>query len=588
MTAGAVSAPLIIPITHLHTHRAKNHVDTQTPVSIHSETPSSQIFFSLDGSKPEPEHRGRSRKYSGPLLLHAGKVTVRAVAVSRDGRRSSMVTKVFIVDLADPNRKQSDQALQLLFCFQRPSEGASAAAPPRPPDPRMMGNSPLAGPPFVIGRLGSPNRQQQTGARPPSASSGVLSSTQTSRFQRESDFLRCAQCLTLRPSDPFSRLCAQCGAALPGLPAQRPPPAEGGQMVSCVSCGSLVPANTQSCLICETSVASQQLQASLKLQDHVMCVSCGCGNPTHVSRCLSCESRLQPAVSGSAPPGRRLSCSRCKRLNRSDARFCDWCGSKPGYAVSCVSCWRCGASAPPYASYCPACSAFLQAPPATKSCSDIKPPVGGGEAKRASATWKTTPSKGPASSAKKAPPTAECSTQTVGLYYPSATELQRKEQQREKHSRANAERNPPPSAVSPGRGFWRQQVDHVCSHLRSYAQNNASFRTLLGEPRLGRLVSAVIQEDQHEVTVSVSFVAAGQDPPPLQVDPAGDAVGAADSLSSVTETSVLRGSVRSAGRMKPLKLNPTPKPPVMDVRAAEGAGSEGDQVSAVQQLLDQK
>ncbi|KAJ4919990.1 hypothetical protein JOQ06_006468 [Pogonophryne albipinna] len=553
MTAGAVSAPLIIPIMHLHTHRTKNH-----------------IFFSLDGSKPEAEPRGGSMKYIGPLLLHAGKVTVRAMAVTSDGRRSSTVTKVFIVDPADPNRKSSEEDF-LLSDLQRPSQGASAGSPLRPPGPR-----------FLIGRLGSPNRQQKTGPppRPPAENSGGLSSTETSRIQRETDFLRCAQCLTLRPSDPFSRFCAQCGAALPGLPAQRPPPAEGGQVVSCVSCGSLVPVNTRSCLICETSV-TQQPQASIKLQDHVMCVSCGCGNPAQASRCLTCESRLQPTVcvGSSAPSGRMLSCSRCKRLNRSDARFCDWCGSK-GHAVSCVWCWRCGASAPPNASYCPACSTFLQAPPPRTSRSDITTPVGGAKAKQAStptshdATLQATPSKGPAPHKNMAPPTAECSTQTVGLYYPSATELQRKEQQREKRSKTNAERQLA-SAVSPGRGFWRQQVDHVSSHLRSYAQNNASFRTLLGEPRLGRMVSAVIQEDQHEVTVSVSFVSAGREP--LQVHPAGGG----DSLSSVTEASAHRGLT------KPPKLTLTPKPPVLDVQLLKELGPGGGRVSAVQQLLDQ-
>lgn len=36
-------------------------------------------------------------------------------------------------------------------------------------------------------------------------------------------------------------------------------------------------------------------------------------------------------------------------------------------------------------------------------------------------------------------------------------------------------------------GYWRNQVDHVCAHLRSYTQNRASFRTLLAEPRLGRV-----------------------------------------------------------------------------------------------------
>ncbi|XP_034080867.1 LOW QUALITY PROTEIN: double zinc ribbon and ankyrin repeat-containing protein 1, partial [Gymnodraco acuticeps] len=322
-----------------------------------------------------------------------------------DGRRSSTVTKVFIVDPPDPNRKSSEEDF-LLSDLQRPSQGASAGSPLRPPEPRMMGSSPLAGPRFLIGRLGSPNRQQKTGPppTPPSREPGGLSSTETSRIQRETDFLRCAQCLTLRPSDPFSRFCAQCGAALPGLPAQRPPPAEGGQVVSCVSCGSLVPVNTRSCLICETSV-TQQPQASIKLQDHVMCVSCGCGNPAQASRCLTCESRLQPVthstvstvclnqessirptvcVGSSAPSGRMLSCSRCKRLNHSDARFCDWCGSK-GHAVSCVWCWRCGASAPPNASYCPACSTFLQAPPPRTSRSDITTPVGGAKAKQVAA-----------------------------------------------------------------------------------------------------------------------------------------------------------------------------------------------------------
>lgn len=43
---------------------------------------------------------------------------------------------------------------------------------------------------------------------------------------------------------------------------------------------------------------------------------------------------LQPVcVEDSAPSvpsadSRMLSCSRCKRMNRRDARFCDWCGSK--------------------------------------------------------------------------------------------------------------------------------------------------------------------------------------------------------------------------------------------------------------------
>ncbi|KAI4787200.1 hypothetical protein KUCAC02_036624 [Chaenocephalus aceratus] len=467
MTAGAVSAPLIIPIMHLHTHRTKNH-----------------IFFSLDGSKPEAEPRGGSMKYIGPLLLHAGKVMVRAMAVTSDGRRSSTVTKVFIVDPADPNRKSSEEDF-LLSALQRPPQGASAGSPPSPPEPKMMGSSPLAGPRFLIGRLGSPNRQQKPGPqpRPPAESSGGLSSTETSRIQRETDFLRCAQWSHSPSLRPVLSVCAQWGAALLVYLHRDCPLLRGGQTV---------------------------------------------------------------CVGSSALSGRMLSCSRCKRLNRSDARFCDWCGSK-GHAVSCVWCWRCGASAPPNASYCPACSTFLQAPPPRTSRSDITTPVGGAKAKQTSA------------------PTSHDAT---------STELQRKEQQREKCSKTNAERQPA-SAVSPGRGFWRQQVDHVSSHLRSYAQNNASFRTLLGEPRLGRMVSAVIQEDQHEVTVSVSFVSAGREL--LQVRPAAGG----DALSGVTEASAHRGLT------KPPKLSLTARPPVLDVQLLKELGPGGGQVSAVQQLLDQ-
>ncbi|XP_078022700.1 double zinc ribbon and ankyrin repeat-containing protein 1 [Epinephelus lanceolatus] len=624
MTAGSVSAPLIIPIIPLQTHRAKNHMDTNTPVSIQSDTPDVLIFYTLDGSKPAAVQRGSagsSRKYTGPILLPAGRVAVRAVAVTSDGRESSVVTKVFSVELVDANNRKESEENFLRGDQQRPSEGTSCSAENsagsslRPPEPRMMGNaSPQSGPRFLNSRLGSPtNKQQQTGSSKcsQSASSGVLkqlSSTQTSRILRETDFLRCAQCLSFRPSDPFARFCAQCGAAVPPLPEQRLPPAEKGQTVCCVFCNTLVPVNTQTCLICDASIHQQlRPQSSLTLQEHVVCVCCGSGNPPHVSNCLTCESRLQLAVcvGNSAPSvhsagSRKLTCSRCKRLNHSDARYCDWCGSKPGHAASCVVCWRCGASGHPYAFYCTACSAFLEAPPPPTSCSDITRPVEGVTTNQVSAptshnaTWQATPSLVPAPGRKLATPTSEQYTQTVGLYYPSATEMERKEQQRAQQlsrQQATRDRQPLLTAISPGRGYWRKQLDHVCAHLRSYAQNNAPFRALLGEPRLGRMVSAVIQEDHYEVNITVSFVSAGREE--HQVSPAGDSVGTAgrtETLSSVTERSADSSGLRSdpsPGVTKPPRLNLTPKPPVKDVQLLKELSPGQGQVSVIQQLLDQ-
>ncbi|XP_047194056.1 double zinc ribbon and ankyrin repeat-containing protein 1 isoform X2 [Hippoglossus stenolepis] len=617
MTAGAVSAPLIIPIMHLETHRTKNHINTNTPVSIKSDTPGVVIFYSLDGSKPVAAARGRSadssRKYSEPILLPAGRVSVRAVAVSSDGRQSSTVTKVFCVDIVDSNRKQTEENFLQFSAegssgFPQNSAGSSLSRS----EPRTLGNGPCfltsgLGPPLTV-QTGSPGRS-------PSSSSGERKQlSNASRVHRETNFLRCAQCLSSRASDPFARFCPQCGAVVPPLPEQRLPPAEGGQMVLCVFCNTEVPVNTRTCLICEASVQQQlQPQARLTLQDHVVCVCCGSGNPAHISTCLTCESRLQPevCVGNSAPSvpsedSRMLTCSRCKRLNHSDARYCDWCGSKSGHAASCVMCRRCGASSHPNAFYCATCGTHLDAPAPPTTCSDItRAPHQASASASHDATWQATRS---SPSVKVAPPSVDQSTQTVGLYYPSATELQRKDQQRVlqlSRQQSSRDRQPPVTAISPGRGYWRRQLDHVCAHLRSYAQNNAPFRTVLGEPRLGRMVSAVVQEDGFEVSLTLSFVSAaqevkqvgpdGDDAPPAAncVGPAGGVLpaGRTETLSSVTErfTSSLstNGSDRTTGLMKPPKPNLTPKPPVKDVQLLKELAPGRGHISVIQHLLDQ-
>ncbi|XP_041641818.1 double zinc ribbon and ankyrin repeat-containing protein 1 [Cheilinus undulatus] len=618
MTAGAVSAPLIIPIIHLESHRVKNHIDTFTPVSIQSDSPGVQIFFTLDGSKPVVVQRGlagSSRKYSEPILLPAGRVSVRAVAVTSDGRESATVTKVFSVERVNSiNRKENEKNL-LQSDQLRLSEGTSRSAETlagsslKPPELGFMGSaSPQSGPRFLNSRLGSPINSTRTG--PPchsqSASLGVLkqlSSTEKSRICRETNFLRCAGCLNFRPSDPSACFCSHCGATLPVLPEQRLPPTEGGQMACCLICNTLVPVNTQTCLICENSVHQQlRPQASRTLKDHIVCVCCGSGNPAHITSCLICESRLQTAASVPSVPsgdGKMLSCSKCKRLNRSDSRFCDWCGSKPGHAASCVICRRCGASGHPYAVYCATCGVFLDAPAPPTSSSDITRNAWGAATKQEStpathdATWQAMPSADPAHTKKLATPTADQSTQTVGLYYPSATELQRKEQQKALQlSRQNATRDRQPllTTISPGRGFWRKQLDHVCAHLRSYAQNNAPFRALLGEPRLGRMVSAVIQEDRYEVSLTVSFVSAKQETD-KQVDPSCDIpAGRTETLSSVTERSADGDTLRSDRPTGVMKLSTrmlAPKPPVKDMEMLKELGPGRGQINAIQQLLDQ-
>uniref|UniRef100_A0A3P8UNI6 Double zinc ribbon and ankyrin repeat domains 1 n=1 Tax=Cynoglossus semilaevis TaxID=244447 RepID=A0A3P8UNI6_CYNSE len=471
MTAGSVCAPLIIPIVYQEEERrAKNHINTNTPVSVQSDSPGVNIFYTLDGSKPIVGRSvmrrtmegggGCSHRYKQPILLPAGRVSVRAVAVSSDGRESSVVTKVFLVDLLDSdNRKQTKE--------KHPRSERQVIKPLDHSVPFSLTVSPLL---CVL---------------------VLYLSCLVFLSPVSVCLLRCSQCHSLRPSDPFARFCSQCGAVVPPLPEQRLPPVEGGQ-VFCVFCNTVVPVNAQTCLICDASVKPE---AQLSLQDLIVCGVCGSGNPGHMTTCLTCENQLQLDGCVTSVPsgqGRMLSCSRCKRLNQSDARFCDWCGCRPAPPTSCVTCWQCGAGGPPYALYCAACGEHFDRQMLSFSFeamhqSDCIPNV------------------------KVAPPTVDQCTQTVGLYFPSAAELHNKGQQRAllfSREQPSRDRQPPRSAISPGRGYWRKQLDHICAHLRSYTQNNAPFRTLVGEPRLGRLVSAVFEDDGCEVTLTVSFVSA--------------------------------------------------------------------------------
>ena len=101
-------------------------------------------------------------------------------------------------------------------------------------------------------------------------------------------------------------------------------------------------------------------------------------------------------------------------------------------------------------------------------------------------------------------------TSTVGLFYPSSTTIQSQiefDTQERSRLEASRDRRPALAAVSPGKGFWRQQMDHVCSHIRAHAQNNPDFRATIGEPRLGKIITATIHEDLNgeEVTLTVTF-----------------------------------------------------------------------------------
>ncbi|XP_063061911.1 double zinc ribbon and ankyrin repeat-containing protein 1 [Engraulis encrasicolus] len=674
MTAGSVAAPLIIPIRVPLPGKAKHEIDTATLLEIKSDTPDVVIYFTLDGTKPEVERRlgsgdSNTLRYTAPVCLPAGRVTVRAFAVRSDGRESAVVTKVFLVDPVLPrddaddpgsdhspdhpgsdHKDEANMAHGVTAATENGFGDTMTTAVTRPPSSCSI-RTPI-GPRFLTQRLGNPTYTSD----PPPHTEGIavpesplknLSLTHMSRIQRETDFLRCASCLSARPSDPFARFCLSCGATVPPVPGHRLPPTEGAQMGVCVSCKSLVPVNTWSCVVCEAPIAPQlQPQASLRLQDKVICPSCGTGNPAHISSCVTCEARLPqappPVCKGlSAPPlpscdGRMISCSKCHRVNHADARYCDWCGAKPGHVSRLLTCSMCGCSSPLYATYCSRCGVYMEGP--HRQCAFTKMATSRDDH---SVVWQPAPS--PSSSSDPAlrlrameagsagsgpmaggrlmsgagggPTTtgqwecADAQTQTVGLFYPSAAQLERRGHRHQQGApqltqqqliqEGMRERRPLLTSISPGRGYWRKQLDHVCFHLRSYTQGNQQFQSLIGEPRMGRAVSAVIEKDDLEVSLRINFVAATPDSSKAQEAEPKKPMALSDlvNLSSVTEgagdnprVSLSSSSPPVAGPRKSFRSQrrPEKQPPISDTLLLKEVGPEGKgRVQQVQQLLEE-
>ncbi|XP_036400366.1 double zinc ribbon and ankyrin repeat-containing protein 1 [Megalops cyprinoides] len=663
MTAGSIFVPQIIPIRVPPPGKAKHQIDTTTPIEIKSDTQNVTVYYTLDGSKPEVVKRpgfgeNSTLMYSGPIHLPEGKVSVKALAVARDGRQSAVVTKLFLVDYLpsdkpestednednfvkeyarDISKQESDEGCSPFPNLTSTVDSAIENASKRYQALKIEGSdshrSPK-GPRFISSRLGPPSpgpeltshRTQDQITAEGDGPRKSLSTTQISRIQRETDFLRCAQCLSPRPSDPFARFCLQCGAPVPPIPGQRLPPTEGGQMGVCIHCKTMVPVNTPTCVVCEAPVAPQlQPQASLRLK--VICPSCGTGNPVNITYCVTCETRLpEPATvvlgGQSAPPlpntnGKMVSCSKCNRVNTSDARFCDWCGAKPDPAARYLTCSCCGACSHPYANFCSSCGVFLEGPPRLNSHTSTvhsawdAPELDHLPSFRSdSATWlPVPPSLPPGVAAVLASNRVDQQTQTAGLFYPSGTELQKKGEQavlemsRQEQMR---DRKPLLTAISPGRGYWRKQLDHICAHLRSYAQNNTEFRALIGEPRMGKMISAIVQEDNYEVSLRINFVSAGSER--SRETRMGKPLGLSKNqlLSSVTEgrnglsgsqtSLVSENSVVSTGTFRKSRKSRANRvcedeeklPPSKDKQLLKEVGPEGKgQISVVQQLLDE-
>ncbi|XP_065777361.1 double zinc ribbon and ankyrin repeat-containing protein 1 isoform X5 [Muntiacus reevesi] len=469
MTAGSVCVPQIIPLRVPQPGKANHEIDNNTLLEMKSDTPDVNIYYTLDGSKPEFQKKigygeNTTFKYSKPITLPDGKIQVKAIAVTKDCRESAIVTKVFQVDSVPPDpvspedtveNALKDPPKQELKNGFVESKGRKKYKNPESKlgwnvnlgkfpdmgersDPKTLkdlrfSESPREAPTFrdELGSRPAPQQPQFPGFAHITGQKS-LTSTEIMRIHRETDFLKCARCLVARPSDPFARYCLECGSSVPPIFGCRLPPPEGAQtnpasfftqMGLCTECDNVVPLNTPICVVCEAPLAPQlQPQASFRLKERVICRDCGTGNPAQLRYCVSCEGTLPSSPQEPRPVWQPLNVP----LPRPDAG-----------------------------------------------------------------------------------PKRDVGTQTTGLFYPSGTLLAKKELEvasQKQRQEKTSDHKPLLTAVSPGRGYWRKQVDHISAHLRSYAQNNPEFRALIAEPRMGKLISATVHEDGYEVSIRLNYI----------------------------------------------------------------------------------
>ncbi|CAI9154058.1 unnamed protein product [Rangifer tarandus platyrhynchus] len=552
MTAGSVCVPQIIPLRVPQPGKANHEIDNNTLLEMKSDTPDVNIYYTLDGSKPEFQKKigygeNTTFKYSKPITLPDGKIQVKAIAVTKDCRESAIVTKVFQVDSVPPDPVSPEDTVENALKDPPKQElkngfvESKGRKKYKNPESKLGWNVNLGKFPdmgersdlktlkdlrFSESPREAPTFRDELGSRPAPqqpqfpgfahiTGQKSLTSTEIMRIHRETDFLKCARCLVARPSDPFARYCLECGSSVPPIFGCRLPPPEGAQMGLCTECDNVVPLNTPICVVCEAPLAPQlQPQASFRLKERVICRDCGTGNPAQLRYCVSCEGTLpsspQELLCASATPGQVPPPPHPGRnhfLGRGSKHLLSW-ASLVAHVPTCYSvCFKCGASNHPSARFCGSCGLYVRSLARPYVESSLALAAGElGLFAEPRPVWQplNVPLPRP-----DAGPKRDVGTQTTGLFYPSGTLLAKKELEvasQKQRQEKTSDHKPLLTAVSPGRGYWRKQVDHISAHLRSYAQNNPEFRALIAEPRMGKLISATVHEDGYEVSIRLNYI----------------------------------------------------------------------------------
>ncbi|CAG5127368.1 unnamed protein product [Candidula unifasciata] len=390
MTAGSIAVPTVIPLRPPVPGRPKSSIDSNTKIELKTETPGTDIYYTINGWKPDPFQRTGDRytmKYLGPFTLPAGKQTVKAVAVSRDGlRESNVVTKIFEVDYVSP-----------------------ASLPAEDDEHGFQ---------VELNRSRAKGEVDRTKAKiGPRAKSAWTDVRELRATQQRLTDMEVSGSLRHKPYSDMGHLTARN---------------ENNH-------------NFQDSYA--TSVPQPYIFNGIGSQDLRWA--------TH--------SQFNPSTQTHSNPTRYPTASDFLNFTTTSA------GQYPGGTK-----WLPVNVSP---------AGFI-----------IPSPQG-------------IPGVG-STSLKDRRMSQDVGTQTVGLFYPSQKQIDmQKEQLEEKLAleRQMRDRQPLLTAVSPGRGYWRKQIEHICQHLKAHTHNDAAFRALIGEPRMGKMLSSTIRQDEYELSLTLTF-----------------------------------------------------------------------------------
>ncbi|CAF1435999.1 unnamed protein product [Adineta ricciae] len=520
MISSSISTPYIVPLRVDRTQQF--FIDTNTLIEIGSHSSDVDLYYTLDGTKPDAFITLTSRRstiqYRKPFYIPreiatAGKVSIKAIAVSRNGiRESAVVTKVFDIKIVPSDHASSDE-YENRYLYELQQERQELMKRIHVDHEQKISNS--------MSRLQTNSFTQDTSSQYANVHS-----------QRPTEVLQCSYCFAPKLNNLYTRFCTSCGRPWKQLTKNQ---MNTYSATVCAKCKSTLPLNSDQCVVCETTEPLEPPSSKPKVpsQSTIICPHCKSANPVHLRACYICESVLMPtstpvnihrfslidlyticfsqqmraSVSVPVLTETLMTCSKCLRVNNTDARFCDWCGAHPEKVLTSLQCTKCRATNDPTAKFCSKCGCVLE--------TSTRNPMNGSTSSMIASTLTRPPVYHPIVNvpenlynqstwiAKR-----EATTQTSGISYPSAKEVdqlitQNKQLQADQEFK---ERHPVLTPVSPGKGYWKQQLDHVCAHLKTFAANRADFRALIGQPRMGKMIHATVQENDRQIIVQTVFL----------------------------------------------------------------------------------